>query len=50
MTMLMMDRLHLQRAVSVFAVAQYEDTLLNHPVVCVPNSDCSGGFGGLSRR
>lgn len=34
----------------VFAVAQYEDTLLNHPVVCVPNSDCSGGFGGLSRR
>lgn len=45
--MLMMDR---QRAVSVFAVARHEDTLLNHPVVCVPNSDCSGGFGGLSRR
>lgn len=37
-------------AVSVFVVAQYEDTLLNHPFVCVPNSDCSGGFGGLSRR
>lgn len=48
--MLMMDKLHLQRAVSVFAVAQYEDTLLNHPVFSVPNSDCSGGFGGLSRR
>lgn len=36
--MLMMDRLLLSMKT------------LNHPVVCVPNSDCSGGFGGLSRR